>query len=572
MTFTSCDHLLDSNRYPETSIVNDPAFWSNANNCQQECNRMYQYFYGYGSGSGYGNFYFNTLSDDQCGSTFAQWKFQNVPTSSSTYNTAYTVIRGCNIIIENVNNSSLTDVQKRNFIGQARLMRGYEYANLVKYYGDVILVEGVLDLDSPELTAERTDRKTVADYALADFEYAAENIAAKNGIQVFSRDLAKAMLSEFCLTEGTFWKYCTLADNYYAPDAARSQKFLELCVKYSDGLINDYPISSDYHALYNSTWSGDANAGVTSLSKNTEVIFATQYEKDQFMHSTIDYTCSSTTQSGISKDAFDAYLFKDGLPKAKTKEDTNDVPVYMAEGVAGSDNGTGLSIEHMLAVRDQRLAATIDPYVYYKGQTWARGGAMQSTSSTGYGIAKYDNPLLPEGYRDVAAKNYTSCPLYWGAVICLNYAEAKAELGTLTDADMNRTLNKLYARAGLPSQTVASLTAINDPANNMGVSSLLWEVRRCRRCELIMDNDFRYWDLVRWHQLELLDTNKHPNIMLGAAVPANAPIQPAVMSDGYINASLGQARVYEARQYVWPLPADQMGNLNPNLKQNENWK
>ena len=119
---------------------------------------------------------------------------------------------------------------------------------------------------------------------------------------------------------------------------------------------------------------------------------------------------------------------------------------------------------------------------------------------------------------------------------------------------------------------MADLEAINGPANNMGVSSLLWEVRRCRRCELIMDNDFRYWDLVRWHQLELLDTNKHPNIMLGAAVPANAPIQPAVMSDGYINASLGQARVYEARQYVWPLPADQMGNLNPNLKQNENWK
>lgn len=61
-----------------------------------------------------------------------------------------------------------------------------------------------------------------------------------------------------------------------------------------------------------------------------------------------------------------------------------------------------------------------------------------------------------------------------------------------------------------------------DPANNMGVSNLIWEIRRCRRCELIMDNWYRYWDLIRWHQLDKLDSTKYPNIMLGANV-SNVP-------------------------------------------------
>src|SRR3712207_9020339 len=57
-----------------------------------------------------------------------------------------------------------------------------------------------------------------------------------------------------------------------------------------------------------------------------------------------------------------------------------------------------------------------------------------------------------------------------------------------------------------------------DPANNMNVSSLIWEIRRVRRCELMCDLGYRYWDLVRWHQLDKLDSNKYPNINKGANI------------------------------------------------------
>ena len=83
----------------------------------------------------------------------------------------------------------------------------------------------------------------------------------------------------------------------------------------------------------------------------------------------------------------------------------------------------------------------------------------------------------------------------------------------MLSCNLNNTINKLQARAGLPDMTT---TPADDPANNMGVSNLIWEIRRCRRCELMFDNWYRYWDLIRWHQLELLDSKKHPNVFLGA--------------------------------------------------------
>lgn len=578
LALTGCDNLLDDNRYPETSIVNSPLYWSNPDNCDLQVNRFYQYFYGYGNGNTLGSFYFNSLNDDQTGTGFVDWTYTNIPASSTNYTDPYVLIRGCNLIIQGVEGSSLTAAQKANYIAQARLMRGYEYYTLVQRYGDVVLVEGVLDPESEELYDARTDRKVVMDYAFEDLKFAAENISLQSGKQKFSKDLAMAILSDFCLYEGTFWKYCTKADNYCEPDAARSKQFLEYCAQYSAKVLPSYPIGNNYAALYNSTWNGDN--GTTALKNNGEVIFACEYEQNQFMHSTTAYTCSSTAIRGITKDAFDAFLFVDGKPLALTNENKTDAGKLIehapgAEIPEGKDEpGPGISIEDMLKVRDARLSAMIDPFIYYKGTgttalTWTRWNSNGMTSSSGYGCRKFDNEKLPVDFRVNTAKNYISAPMYWGAIVALNLAEAKAELGTLSDADLNSTLNKLYARANLPAQTVASLSAMTDPNNNMGVSNLLWEVRRCRRCELMMDKNIRYWDLVRWHQLELLDSSKHPNIMLGANY-TGSPVTPNRAKGNYVDGSYGGVRIYDNRQYEWPIPTGQI-TVNPNLKQNANW-
>jgi hypothetical protein len=380
------------------------------------------------------------------------------------------------------------------------------------------------------------------------------------------------MKADICLYEGTFCKYRTQADNGVAADATRANKYLNEAANAAQQLIN-----SGRYSLNTKTASGtyegyaynfgayqyNYNQDLTAAKANTEFIFFKGYNKDIFMHSTIDYTCGSTAISGMTKDAFDNYLFKDGKPAASTSMNKSDVGEVDADG--------NYSIAKLLEVRDGRLAQTIDPYVFYKGMGWARGpaGSVEMTSTTGYGVSKYDNPSWPVAYRPEGNKNYSCAPLYWLAVVYLDYAEAKAELGTLTDADLDLTINKLYARADLPSQTVASLNAINDPANNMNVSSLIWEIRRCRRCELMFDNWVRYWDLIRWHKLDLLDTTKHPNILLGANASA-APVEPSAVTGVYVNGSQGGSRTYDKKHYLYPIPSGQI-TLNPQLGQNPGW-
>ncbi len=560
-TLTGCDDFLNDNRYPESMLISNPAFWSNPNNVQGQINSFYEEFSGYGNGSALGVFYAQTLSDDQANpvgtNSVTPWKNISIPSNSSNWRTPYVEIRRANLIIEGVASSSLTEAEKTNFTAIARLMRGYEYYLLVRTYGDVPLVTKALDpSDEAELFGPRTDRNAVIDYALEDLTYAVDNISSTSSKIAFSADLAAAIKSEVCLYEGSYAKY-------HLDNNERANKYFNEVVNAAGPLVDKYPIGDNYKALYNSFRS--------ALSTNSEVIFMKAYEKDILMHCTVDYTSSSTPVAGMTKDAFDAFLFKtDGKPLQLTSE-TNKSDAGKTWVRLASDGKTKLytySIKDALDVRDGRLAQMVDTAVYYNGLQYQRPNSMLMTSLTGYGVSKFDNPAMTEEFT-TTIKNYTCAPLYWGAQIACDYMEAKAELGSLTDADLNKTMNKMFKRAGLPDATVASLSAMADPANNMGISNLLWEVRRCRRCELMFDKGIRYWDLIRWHQLELLDTNKYPNITLGANI-STSPVSYANVN-GYIDASNGTSRAFEARQYLYPIPTGQL-QLNKKLEQQPLWK
>ena len=544
-----CDDFIDDNRYPLDQQTSNPTYWNNASNVTNQCNTFYNQYIGYGNSGSLGWFYAKTLSDDQAGNSFTNWTNVNVPSSSSNWSAPFTEIRRANYIITNVANSTLSENDKNNFMAIARLNRAWQYYQLVRMYGDVQWIETVVDPANPEETyGSRDDRDMVMDKVLEDLNFACQYMQ-KGSKTSWSKDMANAMKADICLWEGTFCKYRTADENGKAADATRAEKFLKECVTACENVMNaGYTLSDDYQAIYNSV----------SLSDNPEIIFFKEYKKDLFYHSLISYTCSSTQISGMTKDAFDAYLFKDGKPLALTSENKSDVGEVDADG--------NYSIAKLLEVRDGRLAKTIDPFVYYQGMAWTRAGAMAMTSSTGYGICKYDNVTLDRDYRANTVKNYTCAPLFWLSVIYCNYAEAKAELGNITDADLDKSINKLYARAGLPALTAE--VGFSDPANNWGVSDIIWEIRRCRRCELMFDNWYRYWDLVRWHKLNKLDSQKNPNILLGANMTA-APVSIANV-DGYVDGSKGQIRTFESRQYLYPIPSAQL-TLNENLEQNLGW-
>lgn len=566
---TGCDDFLNDNRYPLTSIVNSPDYWSNTANCQLQVDRFTdELSQAYGGTGQNGWFYYKTLNDDQVGSSFANWAY---PTETSSVGEwSFSVVRGCNYVIEGVAASTLSENEKNNFTGIARMVRAHKYYTLVRMFGDVTWEDKVVDVNDDDiLYGKRTPRDEVMDHVLDDLQFAIANISADNSQTTWSKDYARAILSEVALYEGTFCRYRTQNENGYAPDEERAKKYLQISADVSEYLLGQYGFCDDYQSLYNSTWTGDSDNGITALSTNPELIVGRRYDPVNGLNSIISYTCSSTTTSGMSLDGFNAFLFKDGKPRATTSLDNT-----LVGEPTTFDGEPALSIQNLLDVREARLSIMTDPYVYYNGMTWSRHGAGGMNSSSAFGVAKFDNVNLPLSARNNSAKNYTSAPIYWTSYIACNYAEAKAELGAFDQTAFNKSLKKLYERAGLGTIVTgpAYLAAINDPDNNMGVSSLLWEVRRCRRCELMFDNWIRYWDLVRWHKLDLLDSKAHPNVLRGAYV-ANAPIQPTsgnIDAEGFYR-SYDNERTFHYKYYLYPIPTNQLTLTENALGKNPGW-
>lgn len=567
-SMVSCDDFLDKNRYPLDIQTDQPAYWNNKVNVEAQLDAFYGYYTGYGNGSSWVNdFYYRSLNDDQCaqmnsgsGVVFTQWPYQYAPVSNSVWDATYEAIRKCNTIVIKVEGSTLPEPEKLNYTAIARLNRAYQYWDLVRNIGDVPLIEGILDTDSEELYGPRTPRNEVMDYVLKDINFACENIAQQSNKIEFSKDMANAMKAEICLYEAAFAKY-------HQHDNARATKYYQEVVNACNNLMGKYEVCDDYRSLFNSMWAADSEKGYVSLRDNGEVIFMKGYLAGTLGHSMIKYLSSNTPIAGMTKDAFDAYLFKDGKPLATTGEVKDDAAVPTEDG---------LSIEAALAVRDNRLAQTIDSYLAFNGNSHQRPNSDPLASNTGYTIKRFVNPGMSYDDCTTDGRNATCAPIYWMAEIYLALAEAKAELGTLTDADLDNTINKLFKRAELPARTVAELNAINDPANNAGVSSLIWEIRRCRRCELMFCKNARWWDMIRWHQLDKLDTVKYPNTAMGANVSkASAEqVKNVSVTNGYIDAAKNSAavstRIYNEREYLQPIGTTQL-RLNKQLEQNPGW-
>ncbi len=579
LLFVSCNDMLDIT--PRDKFTDDPTFWNNENMVKNYTNGMYtNNFSGYGTGID--DPYFSALSDDQADPDFRNWTFTTAPGSSGYWSTPFSEIRRCNYLLDNMPGSSIAEANKAKYSAIARLMRAYNYYLLVKRYGDVQWLDHVIMSTEDDLVSgPRDDRDFVMDKVLEDLDYAIANIGSGNKAS-WNTDLALAMKSDICLYEGTYCKYRTAADNGKAPDASRAQKYLNESVKASEAIMGKgYSLTANYGDIYNSL----------DLSSNSEIIFYRKYVKDMLGHSTVDYTSGSTAQDGITKDAIDAFLFLDGKPLATTSLNKSDlpekVPYYMIgldgnivktpdgrDSVRVDPKGNPMwvySMEQPFSVRDKRLSKVADKYLAFKGYGHARTWLAEMTSSTGYTIGKYyttamgTTPQEQLTYCNEIGKGYTDCPIYYYSRVLLNYAEAKAELGGCTQADLNKSVNLLQARAGLPNMTVNPEA---DPVNTVGVSNLIWEIRRARRCELMTDG-FRYWDLVRWHMLDKLDTNKYPDIKKGANL-SNVDNCEVDLNGGYA-IPFTATRTYDKKYYFYPIPTSQITASNGGTKQNPGW-
>lgn len=556
---TSCKkELLEK---PPLDRLRDADYWTSESNVRTFAWNFYpRYFQGYAAGfdlSWGGFFTGQSLNDDVASSA----RFTQVtPSSNGTWAGSFSWIRRANLYIDRIKTVPMNDEAKKHWTGIAKFFRALEYSNRVNDFGDFPFYGQVLEENDPKLYKPRDPRTLVMDSVLADFQYAAANVRTNDGDKtIINRYAVLARMSRVFLFEGTWQKY-HLGNNTKAKEYLEAAKWAANEVITKGG----YSVAADYRGIFNSA----------DLSANSEIILYRRYETGLLTHSLMSYV-NKEAQTGFTKDAIDSYLAKDGLPIKLSPLYQGDKTIY-----AGSAKKSAAMVN-----RDPRINETFTDSLRITGYVKDYG-----LSTSGYAVIKFLDESVRNQAEGLSQTNISDAPEIRYGQVLMNYAEAAAELGTLTQADLDKSINKLRGRTGikLPAlQVIGNQPAVNgkvydDPDRDPTVSSLIWEIRRERRVELMMEG-FRYDDLRRWKKLEYVDQLKNKNANRGAWIKrADYPKATSVMiegnaAEGYIIPiqSAASIRLFDnPRVYLSPIGPDQIKlykDQGVELTQNPGW-
>jgi hypothetical protein len=218
--------------------------------------------------------------------------------------------------------------------------------------------------------------------------------------------------------------------------------------------------------------------------------------------------------------------------------------------------------------RDPRMAMT---FVVPGSTIFFEGGILQPTypgfsgsnaTHTGFMIRKFLDETLDatqfRGEYDFKEFRY--------AEVLLILAEALYEKnGSISDADLNRTINVVRSRVNMPALTNAFVTT-----NSLNMRD---EIRRERTVELAFEG-FRRDDLRRWKLAETVMPQALRGVKFaGTEYETRYGTVSGLQLDanGYVVAEPAAGRQFSAKHYLDPIPLQQIQLSKGTLTQNEGW-
>ena len=391
-------------------------------------------------------------------------------------------LRNINYFIVNNNDERVPDEARRHYQGVARFFRAYFYFEKVVRFGDVPWINKPLDVADADLYGDRDPRTLVMDSVMADINYACANLRAGNDPtrSLITKWVAYAFKSRLSLFEGTFRKYHTELSlqgtaNTWLNEAATAAEAVMaeggysinttggLGKSYRQVFINPAPIASEVLL-----------ASVMDLTLNE-------------LNDANWYWTSGTygDKASFTRTFINTYLNIDGTPFTST---------------AGYET---MLFKDEVKNRDLRLAQTIRVGDYKRISNGVQVPAppLFSYTYTGYQPIKW---ALDDMYYDTRDLNINSIPLIRYAEVLLNYAEAKAELGTLTDEDWAATVGVLRARGGITGGLASKPTTVDPYLQSVYFPNItdpsILEIRRERGVELSLEG-LRFKDILRWNEV-----------------------------------------------------------------------
>ena len=496
-------------------------------------------------------------------------------------NWRWNTLRSINYFLVNNVDPAVTERVRKNYSGVARFFRAWFYFEKVKRYGDVPWIDKPLDVADPALHGPRDSRAVVMDHVLEDLDYAIANIIATNegSRSLITKDVALALKSRVALFEGTFRKYHPEASlqssaDRWLTESASAAKVLMDSKRYS--LYTGSGVADSYRQVF----TRDVPIAQEVLLTNVQsTALAVRHQANWI------FTSATTgVRFSFIRQFINTYLNIDGTPFTSR---------------AGYQT---MTFQDETKNRDRRLGQTIRTPGYKRIQSGAQiaGPPAFTYTYTGYHPIKWS---VDDVAMDGGSLNTNAVHLFRYAEVLLNYAEAKAEQGQLTDAEWAATIGALRARAGITGGLTTLPTTVDPYLKSVyfpDISSpVILEVRRERGVELAMEG-LRFYDIVRWSRGALmemewrgiyvpaanqnidLDENGTPDVYFYTVNPANRPagitfIQVTGADFKLSNGDFGEIvwrndipRKWEAKNYLYPIPeADLL--TNPALKQNTGW-
>lgn len=557
--FVGCTDYLDR---PDLDSITTDNFWKTSNDLQLYVNRYYTSFPGWSANAWNGGIYWHDdNSDNMIRPAANSWLSGNnaITTSNSSWN--FSNIRNMNIFMANYENVEDDFDNYKQYVGEALFFRAYYNFNLLRNYGPYPYTNEVLTVDSESLYGERTPRNTIVQNIIGDLDEAASYMVSgsnSNGNRL-NKEVAQLFKARIALYEGTWEKYHN--GTPYGVSGSDGSSFLAIAEQAAETVMNSghYSIHStgnpneDYWSIFNQSDYGG----------HSEVMLWRRFDVGLGLaHNGQRYLASIGGGRGITKSLVDDYLCIDGQPIATST-------FYQ-----GDDDLIKVTTD-----RDPRLAQTI----YVPGQPFTTENGVvteefdkpdldktgEAICPTGYQIRKGSNPDIDQKYTSRVGT--TSSPIFRYAEALLIFAEAKAELGTITQADIDKSINELRARAGMPDLVMGSITT--DPNWSFpSLSPIINEIRRERRVEYAAEG-YRLDDMKRWAAFDELILNKRS---LGMKFnPADFPgLTPFLDPNGYVDAHQNELpsgyQVQLDRDYLLPVPPDEIV-INPELTQNPGW-
>lgn len=485
------------------------------------------------------------------------WNAVNIPTELPGWTQAWTSIRPANTFIKNVDRvpvsvqTGMTEEEKVRLKAEARFLRALSYADLVRSYGGVPIINEPLNSSSPELYTPRSTFDETVKYIVEQLDSAALKLPANyrfTAPEEYGRATsvaAKALKGRTLLYAARPLFNDPANTNEIVAGKYDEEKWKQAAVANAEAIklaeTNGYGLHIDPVNKKNSY----EKFFVTRV--NDEVILS--YMKPQDKNCELRqlpkrFLAANSAVAGYS------------LPTLDLVDEYE-----MKNGKSIHDAGSGYKEQDPYKNRDERFYASIfyngadyrgqkiETYRGKAGTAVADGKDYNSTYvNTGFYLKKFVDVSIDPKKTEVADHNY---PIIRYAEVLLNYAEA-----------MNEAFGPEVDGLGNGKTAKWAIDQIRDramqPALPFGLdkTEMRSRIRRERRIELAFE-EHRFWDVRHWK-----DADSQRQVWL-QVIEKDA--------SGKLTYNREKRdRVFDApKMYLMPIPFEQVANGS--YEQNPEW-